>query len=57
MMHQIIQTGLLLSLLLMVPGAVKDVIDPPIWFKAFVVFAGTSGLVLAFLGVLVLIWQ
>jgi hypothetical protein len=55
MIHKIIQTGLVLSVLLMVPGALKGVVDPPAWVKVSILVPGIFGLVMAFLGLLALI--
>jgi hypothetical protein len=56
MIHKIIQTGLMLSVLLMIPGALKGVADPPAWVKASILVPGVLGLVMAFVGLLALIW-
>lgn len=56
MLPKIIQTGMVLSALLLVPGAMRGVVDPPTWVKVFILVAGILGLVVAFIGLLVLIW-
>lgn len=56
MIHKIIHTGLLLSALLLIPGALKDVVDPNGWIKAFIVVGGMLGLLMSFVGMFFLIW-
>lgn len=49
-------SGLVLSVLLLLPAVLKDV-NPPFWFKAIVVIVGCSGLIMVFAGLLVAIWE
>ena len=56
MIHKLIQTGLVLSVLLMLPDALKGVIDPPAWVKASILLLGMLGLAITFIGLLALIW-
>ena len=56
MIHKIIQTGLVLSVLLMIPGALKGVADPPALVKVSILVRGILGLAMAFVGMLALIW-
>ena len=56
MIHKIIQTGLVLSVLLMVPGVMKGAAEPPDWVKALILVPGSAGLAMVFVGTLALIW-
>lgn len=56
MLYQVVLTGLLLSVLLLVPGALKNCAEPPKWVMVAIIVPGVLGLATAFLGTLVLIW-
>lgn len=57
MLYKIVKTGLLLSAMLLIPGALKDALDPPDWVKAAIIITGATGVVVAFVGTLLAIWM
>lgn len=50
-------TGLIFTLLLIVPGMLKgSKHDPPVWIKGFILIPGGLGFVAVFLGLLLAVW-
>lgn len=56
MVHKIIQTGMVLSVLLMIPGVMRNAEEPPDWLKVLIIAPGLIGLAMVFFGILTLIW-
>tara|TARA_R110000782_G_C14819221_1_gene413886 strand:- start:32905 stop:33081 length:177 start_codon:yes stop_codon:yes gene_type:complete len=55
MVQNLMQTGLMFALFLLIPGMLKES-DPPDWFKIVVLTFGFGGLVAFFVSAIWVIW-
>ena len=56
MIENIVHTALILALLLVLPGIMKEY-DPPDWIKLAILIPGILGAAIAFFGGIVLVWM